>query len=173
MMQHYHTVYDFADRLPRFGFMFFPLIFVAVGIGIYFYYKKFVNHDATSTFGIKKRKYGMVFGIIFASFGGLVTILLISIMLGEYYNTKSVYDKKQYQLIEGKVGNYHPMPEGGHDTERFTVNGVEFEFSDFDVSDYGYNNAASHGGAIRQGLNVKIGYFNNGNKNVILKLMAE
>ena len=115
----------------------------------------------------------MVFGIIFASFGGLVSVLLISIMLGEYYNTKSVYDKKQYQIIEGKVENYHPMPEGGHDTERFTVNGVEFEFSDFDVSDYGYNNAASHGGAIRQGLKVKIDYFNNRNKNVILKLMTE
>ena len=172
-MQHYHMVYDFADRLPRFGFMFLPLIFVAVGIGIYFYHKKFVDSNATSTFGIKKRKYGMVFGIIFASFGGLVSVLLISIMLGEYYNTKSVYDKKQYQLIEGKVENYHPMPEGGHDTERFTVNGVEFEFSDFDVSDYGYNNAASHGGAIRQGLKVKIDYFNNRNKNVILKLMTE
>lgn len=172
-MQHYHMVYDFADRLPRFGFMLLPLIFVVVGIGIYFYHKKFVDSNATSTFGIKKRKYGMAFGIIFASFGGLISVLLIPIMLGEYYNTKSVYDKKQYQLIEGNVQNYHPMPEGGHDTERFTVNGVEFEFSDFDVSDYGYNNAASHGGAIRQGLKVQIGYFNNGNKNVILKLMTE
>ena len=126
-MQHYHMVYDFADRLPRFGFMLLPLIFVVVGIGIYFYHKKFVDSNATSTFGIKKRKYGMAFGIIFASFGGLISVLLIPIMLGEYYNTKSVYDKKQYQSIEGNVQNYHPMPEGGHDTERFTVNGVEFE----------------------------------------------
>ena len=172
-MQHYHMVYDFANRLPRFGFMLFPLIFVAVGLGIYFYHKKFVDNRATSTFGISKRKYGMVFGIIFASFAGLISIFLIPSMLGEYLKTKSVYDKKQYQLIEGKIENYHPMPEGGHDSEKFTVNGVEFQYSDFDVSDYGYNNAASHGGVARQGLKVKIGYFNNGNKNVILKFMTE
>lgn len=62
------------------------------------------------------------------------------------------------------------MPETGHKNETFTVAGVPFAFSDFDALDYGYNNAASHGGAARQGRTVRIGHFNNGEKNVILKL---
>ena len=123
--------------------------------------------------GINKRKYGMVFGIIFASFGGLICVILIPSMFSDYSNTKSIYLEKKYQTTEGTVENYHPMPESGHDSERFTVNGVEFEFSDFDLSDYGYNNAASHGGAIKAGIEVRIGYFNNGHKNVILKLETE
>jgi len=65
------------------------------------------------------------------------------------------------------------MPYGGHDTERFDVNGIHFEYSDFMEGDYGYNNAASCGGAIKEGLKVRIGYFNNGNKNVILKLETQ
>jgi hypothetical protein len=129
-----------------------------------------VDSSATAGLGINKRKYGMVFGIIFASFAGLISIVLVPAMFGEYFKTKSVYDNKQYQTTEGVVENYHPMPASGHDSERFTVNGIEFEFSDFDVSDYGYNNAASLGGAIKEGLKVRIGYFDNGHKNVILKL---
>ncbi len=172
-MEYNHLVYDFAGRLPRFGFILIPLLFVAVGIGIYIYNKKFVDGNATSTFGINKRKYGMVFGVIFATIAVIISIILIPSMFGEYIKTKNIYNNKQYQIVAGTVENYHPMPSGGHDSEKFTVSGVEFEFSDFDVSDYGYNNAASHGGVIRQGLNVRIGYFNNGDKNVILKLETE
>lgn len=166
-------VYDFADRLPKFTSMLMFILLVAIGLGVYFYHKKFVDKNSTMAFGINERKYGMVFGIIFASLTGIMSMFIISLMLGEYFKTKSVYDKKQYQIIEGKVENYHPMPEGGHDSERFTIKGIEFKFSDYDESDYGYNNAASHGGAIRSGLMVWIGYFNNGDKNVILKLMTE
>jgi len=161
-------VYDFADRFPRFGFMLMPLLFVLIGFGIYIYNKKYV--DSYSTSGINQRKYGMVFGIIFSSFAGLVSIVSIPSMFGEYFKTKSVYDNKLYQTTVGIVENYHPMPASGHDSERFIVNGIEFEFSDFDIGDYGYNNAASLGGAIKEGLKVSIGFFNNGHKNVILKL---
>jgi len=171
--EHSHLVYDFSDRLPRFGSMLFPLVFVVVGIGTYFYHKKFVDNNSTMTFGIKERRYGMVFGIIFSSVGGLISVIVIPSMLNEYSKTRSVYDKKQYQTIEGTVENFHPMPVSGHDSERFTVNGIQFEFSDFDETNYGYNNAASHGGVIREGLQVRIGYFNNGRKNVILKLETQ
>lgn len=63
------------------------------------------------------------------------------------------------------------MPESGHDSERFDV--IPFEFSDYDASDYGYNNAASKGGAIKEQLHVRITYFYNGDKNVILRLETE
>lgn len=163
-------VYDFSNRLPDLESIFIPLVFFVIGFGTYMYHKKYVNSTSSIGLRINKRKYGMVFGIISASFSGLISILLISAMFGEYFKTKSVYDNKQYQIIEGIVENFHPMPASGHDYERFTINGIEFKFSDFDESDFGYNNAASRGGVIKEGLKVRIGYFDNGNKNVILKL---
>jgi hypothetical protein len=172
-MQYSRLVYDFADALPRIGFMLLPLLFVAIGLGIYFYHKKIVDNSATTTFGINKKKYGMVFGIICVSFSGFISVLFIVSMSAEYMRTKYIYDEKQYNTVEGIVENYHPMPAGGHAYESFTVKRIKFEFSDFDLGDYGYNNAASHGGAIREGLKVRISYFNNGHKNVILKLETE
>ena len=41
------------------------------------------------------------------------------------------------------------MPYDGHDMESFTINGVEFEFSDFELQS-GYHTAASHGGVIKE-----------------------
>jgi hypothetical protein len=37
----------------------------------------------------------------------------------------------------------------------------------------GYNNAASHGGVIKSDLYVSIGYYDNGERNVILQLETE
>ena len=58
-------------------------------------------------------------------------------------------------VVEGVVENFHPMPKSGHDTERFEVNGVGFSYSDYIMS-AGFNNTASHGGPIREGLPVRI-----------------
>lgn len=52
------------------------------------------------------------------------------------------------------------MPYSGHKQESFEVNGVRFEYSDFEVT-IGYHNAKSHGGVIKEdGQYLKIGYVN-------------
>jgi hypothetical protein len=61
------------------------------------------------------------------------------------------------QVVEGQVENFHPMPRTGHDTERFTVNGVLFSYSDAELTP-GFNQTSSHGGPIREGLDVRIHY---------------
>jgi hypothetical protein len=61
------------------------------------------------------------------------------------------------EIVEGRVEHFHPMPFEGHDNERFDVQGIEFSYSDYSVS-AGFNNAASHGGPIREGLPVRICY---------------
>jgi len=172
-MLHLKLIYDFADRFPRIGVMLFPLILVAIGLCIFFYNKNIVAKGQASKREINRAKYGKLFGVIFTSITGVIVVFGVVFNLVEYFKTKKVYDNKKYQMIEGKVEHYHPMPEGGHDSERFDVKGIHFEFSDYDLSDYGYNNAASKGGAIKEGLHVKIGYFNNGDKNVILRLETE
>jgi hypothetical protein len=172
-MDNLKLIYDFSQHSPGYGVMLFPLLFVFIGIGIFLYNKNVVDKKAISSFGINKRKLGMFFGLLFSSFTILVSALTISSHISEYTKTKNVYQNKSYQTVQGLVENYYPMPQGGHDSERFTVQNVSFEYSDYDLTDYGYNNSTSNGGAIKEGLFVRINYFNNGTKNVILRLETE
>ena len=73
------------------------------------------------------------------------------------------------QVVEGIVENFHPMPAGGHDTERFTVGDESFAYSDYEITG-GFNNAASHGGPIRAGLPVRITFVQEASRNIIVKL---
>ncbi len=150
-MQDLKLIYDFADRFPRIGVMLFPLIFVAIGLIIFYSNKNIKSDDISPKNNIHDKKYKRVFGIFFASISGLIAILIIVTNLHEYFKTRNIYDHKQYQIVEGKVEHYHPMPEGGHDSERFDVKGIPFEFSDYDASDYGYNNTASKCGRLKNG----------------------
>jgi len=74
-----------------------------------------------------------------------------------------------YSVVEGAVSQFHPMPYSGHDSERFTVEGVSFKYSDYDQSQGGFNNTSSHGGPIREGKRVRIAY----REGRILKLWVE
>jgi len=169
-MSQWITVYDFAGHWPKFENMLLPLAFVAIGLFIYRKAKRDANETLVMPFGLTKRQQGVWGGLVFASIAGLMSVVAIPGMLLDYAQTRSVYVHQQYKLVQGVVRDFAPMPVSGHQLERFTVKGVPFAFSDFDESDYGYNNTASHGGAIRPGLPVRIAYFDNGSKNVILKL---
>jgi hypothetical protein len=172
-MQDLKLIYDFTEQSPRFSIIMLPLLFIAIGLAIFFFSKIKVDKAATSSFAINKRQYGKFFGLVFASFAALISAFVIPSQIAEYRNTKTIFTTKNYKIVEGKVKNYHPMPASGHDTERFIVDSVQFEFSDYDLTDYGYNNAASKGGVIKDGIYVRIGFFNNGKRNVILKLETE
>jgi hypothetical protein len=73
------------------------------------------------------------------------------------------------RVVEGVVESFHPMPAAGHDTERFTVAGESFAYSDYEITG-GFNNAASHGGPLRAGLPVRITFVQESSRNVIVKL---
>lgn len=170
-MEALHIVYDFANRSISLGFL-GPLPFIGVGLFIYYYHKG-IKNDSEAMYRLHTRKNGMILGlamVIFLSIGFIITTIE---GFTNYFHAKSIYDNHNFKTVEGTVENYHPMPLGGHDTERFDVNGVHFEFRDYDGTDYEYNNAAVNGGAIEKNLYVKISYFNNGKKNVILKLETD
>jgi len=73
----------------------------------------------------------------------------------DYRSSVNALKEKRAEMVEGVVTNFHPMPYSGHANESFMVNGVQFEYSDYDVT-AGFNNTASHGGPIREGLVVRI-----------------
>lgn len=100
----------------------------------------------------------------------------LSIIIFAMYSIKSNHDslveavnKGNVAVVEGAVENFHPMPVQGHDTERFSVAGTQFAYSDY-MQTGGFNNSASHGGPIREGLPVRITYVPGSYNNVIVKL---
>lgn len=118
-------------------------------------------------------KEGLIKAIIPVLLGVTVFLVVLTSMLKDYFHNIAMIDNRLYRSVQGRVVNYHPMPSNGHDVEKFDVNGVHFEFADDDLTNGGYNNAASRGGAIRANLYVRIGYYDKGNVNVILKLETE
>jgi hypothetical protein len=82
-----------------------------------------------------------------------------------YARAKDAYVQGQYSTVEGTVTNFHPMPYSGHKEETFSVNGVQFSYSDYVLIPC-FNNTASHGGPIHEWLRVRIAY----SGNCILKL---
>lgn len=96
----------------------------------------------------------IVFGCIAAT-----GILIAALFQGHMYlKTVGAYQRGQYEIAEGYVENFDPMPYGGHANESFEINGVHFEYSDYSKRP-GYGNTKSHGGVITgDGQYLKIGY---------------
>jgi hypothetical protein len=99
-------------------------------------------------------------------------IFFVFLLVIQTVKTYQTYNNLNNGLksIEGYVKNFHGMSSSGHDTERFNVKNVEFEFSDFDLSDFGYNNAKSKGGKIDENIYIRVHYYQSKNRNVIIKL---
>ncbi|MCB1179285.1 MAG: hypothetical protein KDK36_17020, partial [Leptospiraceae bacterium] len=92
------------------------------------------------------------------------------IIQGNYINLQRIYTTKSYKIVEGLIENFHPMPKSGHDKESFSVKGVLFEYSDYEISGF-FNNTASHGGPFKtNGQQVKITYFPTKRGNAIIKV---
>lgn len=84
---------------------------------------------------------------------------------------QAVSSSNACSIVSGNVTDFVPAPEGGHANESFRVTGIPFEFSDYVVTG-GFNQSASHGGPLRQGLPVRICYVGDGIRggNVIVRL---
>jgi hypothetical protein len=170
-MEQWQTVYDFADRFPKFGVMAFVLMFVAVGWVVRSRSNPDTDDDLVHPLlDMTRRQSHKLFGTVYVTFAGLMALIVIPSTILDYVRTRSIYTHQTYQTVEGSVTDFDPMPVTGHRLETFKVAGIRFAFSDFDETDYGYNNTASHGGVIRQGLRVRIAYLPREEKNIILKL---
>lgn len=106
-----------------------------------------------------RRKASLILtGIVYVVF--LLMAILVSPFPGVqdmYARAKNLYVHGQYSVAEGPVADFHPMPYSGHQMETFSVNGVQFSYSDYVIVPC-FNNTAPHGGPIHQGLRVRIAY---------------
>lgn len=166
IMNSFETIYDFTSGN---GFKKFQILLIPIGI---FLFLKFISYliENDKEEDLFKDPVRQKFIVQIFQYLSIFLFFLFSILFGYgYYKTNDLYHNAKLQT-EGFVTNFHPMPSGGHDLERFYVNKVEFEFSDFDISGFGYNNSKSHGGAIDANKYVRISYIRIKNSNQILKL---
>jgi hypothetical protein len=96
----------------------------------------------------------------FLSFAVLWTATSFGSTFGDYRRAIRAMRENRVDFVQGTVSGFVPMPATGHSMESFLVTGVEFKYSDFVIT-AGFNNTASHGGPIREGLPVKIWYLGN------------
>ena len=75
----------------------------------------------------------------------------------DYWNCSHAFASDKALYVEGTVDNFVPMPRNGHGEESFTVNGVDFSYSDFHIQ-AGFNTTTFKSGPIHQGLPVRIWY---------------
>lgn len=156
----YRTVFDVAAagyrtwHAPALG-----IVFVVAGAALIAGRK-----SPTPGWGKHPRAFA-AFTFSFFGFAVLWTITVTYFTFSDYSSLAKAQANNKFQVVEGVVTEFRPMPVTGHAMERFCVSGKCFEYSDY-VSAAGFNNTSSHGGPIHEGLQVRVSYIGNS----ILKL---
>jgi len=96
----------------------------------------------------------------FIGFSALWIASVFSATYTGYNKLVEAYDTGQFEVAEGVVADFVPMPRSGHASEKFTVGAASFSYSDF-LSVPGFNNTKSHGGPLDEGVFVRVSYVGN------------
>ena len=102
-------------------------------------------------------KVSLTFSWFFFGFAVFWTILAAGGTYLDNKETKIASVENTCSPLEGVIENFVPMPHEGGRREMFQVQNVKFEYSDYNLTG-GFNNTASHGGPISEGLRVRICY---------------
>jgi len=145
----YETVFDVLDAGYRYWW--FPAggaVFVALGLAL----------PRLIRAGVFRRSPPFMekwFPRVFLSFSIIWTTIALVLSLADYLGSVAAMKNGRTQFVEGKVTDFVPMPYGGHAEESFSVQSQRFSYSDFGLTS-GFNSTSSHGGPIREGLEVRI-----------------
>jgi len=160
----YRVVFDAGQALPPWYFPAFGLIFITIGLFLWRFRTR--PWPGRLDWPLREKKIAalalLVFSVLWTS------VAAISVF-GDHARMKNALLTGTARVVEGNVEDFHPMPHSGHDTERLTVNGVHFAYSDFILTG-GFNQTSSHGGPMRAGLAVRIHYEGPPNDATILRL---
>lgn len=140
----YRVVYDIQQAIyPAWWVTLVGLIFISIGALVFY-----VMYG-TSELKEKLLSIGFIlFGILWVAIG------LLS--YSEMEKVRAAVRAGNYQVVEGVVRDFAPMPYG-HGKESFSLNSQSFSYSDFVLAP-GFSQSKSHGGPIREGLQVRVSY---------------
>jgi hypothetical protein len=142
-MVEYRTVYSILDDAAR-----VPWSHVVIGL---------VGAPTAAAFAWRKRDWVML--VFTAGWGLFWNYGILPASWTIYHEHERAQEQLRSggcEIVEGTVEQFHPMPYHGHALESFTMNGVRFEYSDFDDSKPGFNHTESHGGPIHVGMRARI-----------------
>ena len=156
----YRTAFDIASAgYKSWPFAAFGLIFIAVGAVMVA-----ARKHLPGWWG-KHPRAGSAFAFTWLGFAAVWTLVSFFVTYHDYSFASAARKSNRAQIAQGLVTDFKPMPFTGHAMESFCVSGKCFSYSD-NVITAGFNNTASHGGPIREGLPVRVTYIGN----TILKL---
>jgi hypothetical protein len=89
---------------------------------------------------------------------GVIANVVDYIEISAWTNMRSAYERRIYSTVEGPVHNFKPMPYEGHQEECFSIENQMFCYSDYEPQP-GFHQSTSHGGPIREGLPVRVAYY--------------
>lgn len=149
-MPQYQTVFDLAQAGYRqWPFALAGLLFVAAGGALILHPQVFPSVSRKNVVGI-----GWLF-VVFASAG---TLLALAGTYADYSSLSAALREGRVSVVGGTVTDY-ASPKIGY--ERFIVQGIGFEYSDYGVT-AGFNNTHSKGGPVQPGARVRITYVEGG-----------
>lgn len=143
----YITVFDISRQQFEWWWPAIGLLILAIGIVCI----KFVSRWPS-------QKNAKVIGWVMVVFGPIFTFVVYNSQVSMWADWRSAYDRGAYSTVEGVVHDFKPMPYEGHQDECFWVKNEKFCYSDYIVQP-GFRQSASHGGPIREGLPVRIAYY--------------
>ena len=146
----YRVVYDIQEVMyPGWWIFVAGILFISVGLGIIF----FSDSKLVNSLIEPSAKQRMVMPIVSCIFGSLWIGFGI-IHYSGFARLRTAARDGYAQIVEGKVEQFVSAPRG-REQETFIVNGQYFAYSYYDLTK-GFNKTQSHGGPMREGLQVRI-----------------
>jgi len=142
----YQLVYDIQQTgYPNWWIIALGVFWISLGLYCYFV------SDSPGSKRDRKKIIVVIFGLLILGAEG--------IGYSNFAELRSAARNGKYEVVEGQVKDFVPMPYEGHSKESFVVNEYKFSYSDYDLTK-GFNQSQSHGGPIREGLQVRITHVN-------------
>ena len=146
--------------------------FVLLIIPAFFFYAVIYNINIVR----EKKTVGNIISLILSIVSiPVILFVLITVVPDQirmYDSTVKAYRRGDYQIVEGYVENFHPMPKEGHDTERFTIDDIPFEYGT--TVSFGYQKTKIKGGVITgDGQHLRIGYTHYGWLGIVIVYIEE
>jgi len=143
----YTTVFEITQKPFEWWFSGVGFIGIAFGVLIILLGRKWPS-----------RRRPVSSGYAVAVFCSLWTAWAFIASYSQYRKCIDAYRTGNYGVAEGRVEDFSPRPYAGHRDECFRVQGTSSCYSDGAIQ-AGFNQSASHGGPIREGLPVRIAYY--------------
>lgn len=152
-----NILYEFKISFPAVGII--PIVLVVASLGVFFYEMR----------KNKKNKLNLI--LVICSF--LIAGVVAFFSLNNWFTTSKIcadlLKNNECEIVEGYVENFSTPTATGHDSESFSINGITFDYADF--NNVGYSEMKAHGGVIHgNGQYLKISYVTIDGTNVILKI---